>query len=525
MDQAAKPESRGASDGVIRRLAEGRTVRSIGVEEELLIIDPGTGRPRALAGAVIRAAGPGAAEPGAGGPGAVEPSTGEPGAVQPLEFELQKQQLEIDTRPCHSLDELGRELRRCRALAAAAAARAGVTVAALGTSPVAVHPEVVPTSRYQAMAAAFGLTAHEQLTCGCHVHVGISSAEEGVAVLDRIQPWLATLLALSANSPFWQGADSAYASFRYQAWGRWPSSGPTGQFGSAQAYQATVQQMIDTRTLLDPGMVYFDARLSRHYPTIEVRIADVCQHADDAVLIAALVRGLVETEARNWQAGRPARPVRTEQLRLAAWRASRDDVLIDPVTFRPDKAAAVTALLVEHVRDALADAGDTRLVTDLLDAVLYRGNGAAAQRSEYQRRGASWTSSPPPLPLPRADLARRRPARHMPDHPPGTVWAGYGSPSGLASGPATATRSGHADDHPVPQLIPGQSRKLDAAAVLTGQLLPAPLLGAADDESVRACPSHRRARAASPNLSRSPTPARRPHGAGNTHPSRSVHSP
>ena len=62
--------------------------------------------------------------------------------------------------------------------------------------------------------------------------------------------------------------------------------------------------MIDTQTLLDSGMVYFDARLSQHYPTIEVRIADVCQHADDAVLIAALIRGLVETEARNWQAGR-----------------------------------------------------------------------------------------------------------------------------------------------------------------------------------------------------------------------------
>ena len=304
MDQATKPNSRGASDVVIRRLTEGRTVRSVGVEEELLIIEPGTGCPRALAGAVIRAAGRGAAEAGAGEPCADEPSAGEPDAVQPLEFELQEQQLEIDTRPCHSLDELSRELRRCRAAAAAAAARAGVTVAALGTSPVAVHPEVVPTSRYQAMAVAFGLTAHEQLTCGCHVHVGISSADEGVAVLDRIQPWLATLLALSANSPFWQGVDSAYASFRYQAWGRWPCSGPTGQFGSAEAYQATVRQMIDTRTLLDSGMVYFDARLSQHYPTIEVRIADVCQHADDAVLIAALVRGLVETEARNWQAGR-----------------------------------------------------------------------------------------------------------------------------------------------------------------------------------------------------------------------------
>ena len=365
-------------------------MRSVGVEEELLIVEPGTGRPQALASAVIRAAGPGAEEPGSGELCADERSAGEPDAVQPLEFELQKQQLEIDTRPCYSLDELSRELRRCRATAAAAAARAGVTVAALGTSPVAVHPEVVPTRRYQAMAEAFGLTAQEQLTCGCHVHVGISSAEEGIAVLDRIQPWLATLLALSANSPFWQGVDSAYASFRYQAWGRWPCSGPTYQFGSVDVYQATVQQMIDTETLLDSGMVYFDARLSQHYPTIEVRIADVCQHAEDAVLIAALIRALVETEARNWQAGRSDPPARTEQLRLARWRASRsglDDVLINPVTLRPDNAAAVAGLLVEHVRDALADAGDTLLVAGLLDAVLRRGNGAAAQRSEYQRRG------------------------------------------------------------------------------------------------------------------------------------------
>ena len=70
-------------------------------------------------------------------------------------------------------------------------------------------------------------TAHLRVPCARRDLLG----EEGVAVLDRIQPWLATLLALNANSPFWQGADSAYASFRYQAWGRWPSSGPTGQFG------------------------------------------------------------------------------------------------------------------------------------------------------------------------------------------------------------------------------------------------------------------------------------------------------
>jgi YbdK family carboxylate-amine ligase len=362
------------------------SLRSVGVEEELLLVDPVTGRPRAVAGSVLQAARQ--ADPKQDdGPGA---GTGAYDAAEALESELQLQQLETNTRPCRGLDELGREVRRCRVAAAEAAARAGVQVAALATSPVPVEPEVTGKGRYQKMASAFGLTAQEQLTCGCHVHVEISSAGEGIAALDRIGPWLAILLALSANSPFWQGRDSCYASFRYQAWGRWPSSGPPGVFGTEQAYRETVQQMVRTGTLLDAGMVYFDARLSERYPTIEIRVADVCLQADDTVLIAALARALVETEARRWQLGRPVRQVRAELLRLAAWRASRsglDDTLIHPVTGLPEPSAVVANLLLEHVGDALADAGETDTVADLLAAVVARGNGAAFQRNAYRRCG------------------------------------------------------------------------------------------------------------------------------------------
>jgi glutamate---cysteine ligase / carboxylate-amine ligase len=356
-------------------------VRSVGVEEELLLVEPGTGRPRAVAAAVLAAGAPVDGSPGNG--------HGGPGA-QDLEYELQLQQVETSTRPCGTLEDLEGELRRARAAAADAAGRVGVQIAALGTSPVPVEPETVGQPRYQRMAEAFGLTAQEQLTCGCHVHVQVDSAEEGVAVLDRIQPWLAVLLALSANSPFWQGVDSSYASFRYQAWGRWPCSGPTEWFGSAEAYQATVEQMVRTGTLLDTGMVYFDARLSEHYPTVEVRIADVCLRHEDAVLIAALVRALVETEARAWQQDTAPLRMRAELLRLAAWRASRsglDSQLVDPRTGRPGGTAAVTALLLAHVRDALADAGDLGTVTGLLTDVLRRGSGASFQRGVLARTG------------------------------------------------------------------------------------------------------------------------------------------
>ena len=87
------------------------------------------------------------------------------------------------------------------------------------------------------MVGHLGLTTAEQLTCGCHVHVAISSPDEGVAVLDRIRGWLPVLVALAANSPYWQGRDSGYASFRTQAWHRFPTAGPTPLLGSAAGYQ------------------------------------------------------------------------------------------------------------------------------------------------------------------------------------------------------------------------------------------------------------------------------------------------
>jgi glutamate---cysteine ligase / carboxylate-amine ligase len=361
------------------------TVRSVGVEEELLLVDSASGQARAVAAAVMRAAEEAAAEE----PASTRPDDrDDPDEV--LEFELKLEQIETGTRPCVSLDDIGREVRRCRSLAAEAAGRVGVQVAAVATSPMAVEPSLTLKSRYRRMADEFGLTAQEQLTCGCHVHVQVSSDEEGIAVIDRIQPWLTPLIALTANSPFWQGQDSGYESFRYQAWGRWPSSGPTQQFGSAQAYDDVTAAMADTGTVLDQGMIYFDARLSRHHPTIEIRVADVCLHPDDAVLVAALVRSLVETAARSWRLGEPARPVRTELLRLASWRASRsglDGQLVGPVSHRPAAARDVVGELLEHVRPALTDAGDYTIVAALLDDVLNRGNGARFQRQAYRRTG------------------------------------------------------------------------------------------------------------------------------------------
>ena len=343
------------------------TVRTLGVEEEFLLVDPETGRPRAVGQAVLAAS-----------------EDGE------LTAELQQEQVETATKPCHTLDELSDQIRSARLAASKAAADVGVALVPLATSPLAVEPTIMPSRRYAEMARRFGLTVAEGLTCGCHVHVAVDSPDEGVAVLDRIRPWLAPLHALSVNSPFWSGEDSGYQSFRGQAWQRWPSAGPYAPFGSVAAYREFVDTALGTDTLIDEGMIYLDARLSRRLPTVEVRVADVCREPDDAVLGAGLVRALVQTAADAAERGSAPDPVRTEVLRLAAWRASRsglDGELLDPRTWRPAPAAEVLAALVAHVTPALEECGDLHLVRELLDAVLRRGTGAQRQREVMTRTG------------------------------------------------------------------------------------------------------------------------------------------
>jgi glutamate---cysteine ligase / carboxylate-amine ligase len=346
-------------------------MRTVGVEEELLLVCPDSGEPRSVAGAVL------AAQDDAGdGPG--------------LAPELQREQLETTTRPKQLMSELAEEVRRWRGVASEGAREAGAAVAALATSPLPVDPSVSAGRRYRRLVEEFGLTAQEQLTCGCHVHVEIASDEEGVAVLDRIRPWLPVLLALSANSPFWQGRDSEHSSYRSRVWDRWPSAGPVATFGSAERYRAEVRSLLDTGTLLDEGMIYFDARLSRNYPTVEVRVADVCVDADDTVLLAAMVRGLVGTAVRAWQAGEPPMPVSVGLLRLANWRAARSGVsgpLVHPLTWRPAPAETVAASLVDHIADALAESDDLALVKENLRRLLSRGGGAGVQRDTQEKTG------------------------------------------------------------------------------------------------------------------------------------------
>ncbi|WP_345771582.1 carboxylate-amine ligase [Geodermatophilus sabuli] len=373
-------------------------MRTVGVEEELLVVDP-AGRPVPLGPAALEVAsrrgeGETVAEHDRADQQPPDDAArrgiddGDPrGQLVP---ELKAQQLEYATRVCADLAEVDDALRHWRRRADAAARAVGARVAALASSPVEVEPVTTPGERYEQMAETFQLTSLEQLTCGCHVHVSVADDEEGVGVLNRIRTWLPVLTALTSNSPFWLGRDSGHASFRSQAWNRWPSAGPNELFADAADYHRLIADLVASETIVDTGMIYFDARLSERWPTVEIRVADVALRAEDAVTLAGLVRALVDTAAGEWRAGTPAPAVRSEVVRVASWRAGRSGLtadLVHPATGRPEPAADVVAALLAHVGPALDAAGDAHRVRDGVAAVLARGTGADLQRRVHRETG------------------------------------------------------------------------------------------------------------------------------------------
>jgi glutamate---cysteine ligase / carboxylate-amine ligase len=345
-------------------------VRRFGVEEELLLVDATTLDPVPMAERVLKLA------------RQRTPSGHE------LTRELKQEQIEVVSPPQTTIAGQLTAIRAGRALAEKFAAEAGCRAVALPAAPGPLNPHLMSTPRFRQIRDSFGITAAEQLTCGFHVHVEICSREEGIAALDRVRGWLPVILALSANSPFWRGMDTGYASYRYQLWNRWPTSGPTEIFGSVATYDRLSESLLATGVPLDRGMLYYDARLSESHPTLEVRVGDVCLAAEHAAAIAALIRALVETSVRAWRQGVPPDPVLGTLIRTWAWQASRDGVeksLIHPVTERQAPAAEVLDSLLEYIGPVLAEYGEEEIVTSTIRQILRSGSGARRQRTAYAR--------------------------------------------------------------------------------------------------------------------------------------------
>jgi glutamate---cysteine ligase / carboxylate-amine ligase len=340
----------------------------VGVEEEFLLVDVETGRPTPRIESILPVA---AALAG-----------------DQAQEELHQAQIEHATSACDSLGDVRRELIDLRRKFAQAAATQGSLVVASGTYPGQMGEAgrlITAKDRYKDLAEANSMVAQDQLICGCHIHVSVGDPERAVTVMNEIRAWLPHLLALSANSPFWEGEDTGFDSYRTEVWSRWPTSGPPGYFGSHREYEQLLDQLVRAEIILDKKMAYWDVRPSEAFPTIEIRVNDVMARVDDVVAVAGIVRGLVASVAEH----PPVDPFRWELLRAANWRAARwglSGSLLSPLdgTTRPAKRAIEE--LLAWVSPALKERGEFDEIHSLTEAILGRGNGATLQRAAFGRR-------------------------------------------------------------------------------------------------------------------------------------------
>ena len=346
---------------------------TVGVEEEFCVVDAGTGALRPVADEIL--------------PFAKE------ALGDQVEAELNRSQIETGTRVCTTLAEIRAELEHLRRLLRGAAARGGCSVVSSGTHPTAApeDSEVNPAKeRYRRLEQEFQAVAREQLVNGCHVHVGIADRDLAIELLDRVRPWLAPVVALAANSPFWAGADSGYASYRTEVWTRWPLTGMPEPLASQTEYDGLITALQAVEALPDATFLYWDVRPSARYQTLEFRAADACLTVDDAVMVAGLWRAIARTAVEEARTGEPRPVLRGELIDAARWRAARygvEGTLVDLTEGRTAPAGAVVDRLLGHVRPALEAAGDWDEVNGLVERSMAGGNGAMRQRAALARRG------------------------------------------------------------------------------------------------------------------------------------------
>lgn len=330
---------------------------TVGVEEEFLLVAP-DGSVVPAAADVIRAV--------------------DDPRVKP---ELMTYQIETSTGVCTDLATLGLELIELRRRVAAACDELGVNLVAAG-APLVGDPGlefVTDAPRYRGLAETFPGAAARAGTCACQIHVGVPDRHLAVRVLTRLRRWLPTIFSLGTNSPVAGGVDTGWSSTRYGRQLRWPTFGAPEAWASAADYDEAVEELVRSRAAYDVRSVYFLARLSPRYPTIEIRVADTCLDVADAVLLAGVCRALVTVLVTDEQHGRSDLPISSSALRAALLAVAVDG---QPPTSGADEVTRVVraARLLRTILPGTSDAAEADVVLAGLERIHRVGTGAERQR-------------------------------------------------------------------------------------------------------------------------------------------------
>jgi carboxylate-amine ligase len=349
----------------------GGTAFTIGIEEELMLVDPGTlGLAQGIE-AVL-------AEVGEDADSRVKP-------------ELMQSVLEIATDPCPNVAAAGEQLGRLRAEVRRAAERGGMLLGASGTHPSALWEEqlIVDRPRYLELAAELGYIARQELIFGTHVHVGVDGPDKAVYVADGLRRDLPLLLALSVNSPLWRGHVTGMMSSRTPVFRAFPRVGVPPHYGSWEIYEGRVEQMVRSGAIPDYTYLWWDVRPHPNLGTVEIRVFDQQTQLDHTVALAAVVVALVHRYATGFVEGKALIEVPGELIDDNKVRAALRGLEGNLVDYRRGGAVPARDLaerLLEELGPHAAELGcDAEL--ERARELITAGTGARRQLDLLEREG------------------------------------------------------------------------------------------------------------------------------------------
>ena len=303
--------------------------------------------------------------------------------------EFLQSQIEVGTRVCATVKEAGEELAYLRRLVAEVAEEYGFAPIAVSTHPFADWEQQKHTDkeRYNVLARDMQAVARRLLICGMHTHVGIDDDELRIDLMGQVSYFLPHLLALSTSSPFWRGERTGLMSYRLSVFDELPRTGLPEAFDSYSEYQRHLGIMTSAGLIEDASKIWWDVRPSVRFPTLEMRIPDVCPRIEDGVCIAALYLCLLRMLYRLKRENQRWRRYSAMLVRENRWRAQRYGVTEGLVDFGKGEIVDYKGLLEEILQLIHVDALALDCVAEVehARAILTRGTSAHRQIEVYDK--------------------------------------------------------------------------------------------------------------------------------------------
>ena len=308
-----------------------------------------------------------------------------------VKAEMHQSVVEVGTGICKDIKEARHELKCLRLEILDLAKKSGLRLASAGTHPFADwrKQDIYPDERYQVIVEDLKMVARANLIFGLHVHVGVEDRETAIHLMNAARYFLPHIMALSTNSPFWQGMDTGLKSYRCKVFDKFPRTNIPDQFTSYGEYETYVNLLIKTNCIDNAKKIWWDIRLHPHFPTLEFRVCDVPMRAEETIAIAALIQATVAKLWKLHAANQSFRLYGRALLMENKWRAARyglDGKLID---FGKETEVPVRDLIYEYLEfvDEVVDELDSRSEIEYVHRILEHGTGADRQLKVFQETG------------------------------------------------------------------------------------------------------------------------------------------